>query len=107
VVRGQYRDLHGVATTHVRAEAAVLVTGESVEPPGPASVFTMIWRAGAGGGKAKSGLGAERLISVCEAARDGNAHYFPLVQESRGAVCVYLVSSQNRPDRVAEAFPRQ
>jgi len=42
----------------------------------------------------------KRLISECEAARDGEVHYFPHVQPSRGTACVYLVTSQSRPDRV-------
>jgi hypothetical protein len=42
----------------------------------------------------------KRIISACEAARDGKLHYFPHVQPSRGTVCVYLVTSQSRPDRL-------
>lgn len=42
----------------------------------------------------------KRIISACEAGRDGKLHYFPHVQPSRGTACVYLVTSQNRPDRV-------
>jgi hypothetical protein len=42
----------------------------------------------------------KRIISACEAAKDGELHYFPHVQPSRGTVCVYLVTSQSRPDRV-------
>ena len=42
----------------------------------------------------------KRIISACEAARDGKLHYFPHVQRSRGTACVYLVTSQTRPDRV-------
>jgi hypothetical protein len=42
----------------------------------------------------------KRIISACEAGRDGNLHYFPHVQPSRGTACIYLVTSQSRPDRV-------
>lgn len=42
----------------------------------------------------------KRIISACEAAKDGELHYFPHMQPSRGTVCVYLVTSQSRPDRV-------
>jgi len=42
----------------------------------------------------------KRIIDSCEAARDGQIHYFPHVQKSRGAACVYLATSQSRPDRV-------
>ena len=42
----------------------------------------------------------KRIISACEAGRDGNPHYFSHVQRSRGTACVYLVTSQTRPDRV-------
>jgi len=42
----------------------------------------------------------KRIISACEAAKDGKLHYFPHVQPSRGTVCVYLVTSESRPDRV-------
>src|SRR6266704_3193141 len=42
----------------------------------------------------------ERIISACEAARDGNLRYFPHVQPSRGTACVYLVTPQSRPDRI-------
>jgi hypothetical protein len=42
----------------------------------------------------------KRIISACESARDGQVHYFPHVQRTRGTACVYLVTSQNRPDRV-------
>ncbi len=40
------------------------------------------------------------LISMCEKARDGNVHYFPHVQPSRGAACVYLATPQSREERV-------
>jgi len=40
------------------------------------------------------------LISKCEAAQDGELHYFPHVQATRGTAAVYLVTSQNREDRV-------
>jgi hypothetical protein len=40
------------------------------------------------------------LISKCEAAQDGDIHYFPHVQPSRGTACVYLSTSQSRPERV-------
>lgn len=42
----------------------------------------------------------KRIISACEAGRDGKLHYFPHVQRSRGTACVYLVTSQSRRDRV-------
>lgn len=42
----------------------------------------------------------KRIIAACESARDGQLHYFPHVQKSRGTVCVYLATSQSRPDRV-------
>lgn len=42
----------------------------------------------------------KRIISACEAGRDGKDHYFPHVQPSRGTVSVYLVSSESRPDRL-------
>jgi hypothetical protein len=42
----------------------------------------------------------KRIIAACEAARDGKVHYFPHVQPSRGTACVYLATSQSRPDRV-------
>lgn len=42
----------------------------------------------------------KKLISACEAAKDGKLHYFPHVQPSRGTVCVYLITSQSRPDRL-------
>jgi hypothetical protein len=42
----------------------------------------------------------KRIIEACEAARDGQLHYFPHIQKSRGAACVYLATSQSRIDRV-------
>jgi hypothetical protein len=42
----------------------------------------------------------KRLVLMCEAARDGNVHYFPHVQPSRGTACVYLATQQSRADRV-------
>jgi len=42
----------------------------------------------------------KRIISACEAGRDGKLHYFPHVQRSRGTASVYLVTSESRPDRV-------
>jgi hypothetical protein len=42
----------------------------------------------------------KKIISQCEAARDGQLHYFPHVQPSRGTTCVYLATSQSRPKRV-------
>jgi hypothetical protein len=42
----------------------------------------------------------KKIISTCEAARDGDIHYFPHVQPSRGTACVYLVTSQSRPERI-------
>jgi hypothetical protein len=35
----------------------------------------------------------KKVLSACEAARDGQLHYFPHVQKSRGTACVYLVTS--------------
>jgi hypothetical protein len=43
----------------------------------------------------------KRVLAACQAARDGKVHYFPHVQPSRGAACVYLASQQSRQDRVA------
>jgi len=40
------------------------------------------------------------LISKCEAAQDGQLHYFPHVQASRGTAAVYLATSQSREDRL-------
>ena len=40
------------------------------------------------------------LLSKCEAAQDGELHYFPHVQATRGTAAVYLVTSQSREDRV-------
>jgi hypothetical protein len=34
----------------------------------------------------------KRIIAACEAARNGQVHYFPHVQKSRGTACVYLVT---------------
>lgn len=42
----------------------------------------------------------KRIIAACESARDGQVHYFPHVQKSRGTACVYLVTSQSRQARV-------
>jgi hypothetical protein len=42
----------------------------------------------------------KRIIAACEAALDGQVHYFPHTQKSRGTACVYLVSSLSRVDRV-------
>jgi len=42
----------------------------------------------------------KKIISACEAAKDGKLHYFPHVQPSRGTVCVYLVTSESRSDRL-------
>jgi hypothetical protein len=42
----------------------------------------------------------KRIIDKCEKARDGEIHYFPHVQKSRGTACVYLVSSESRESRV-------
>lgn len=39
------------------------------------------------------------LISKCEAAQDGQLHYFPHIQPSRGTAGVYLATSQSRPER--------
>jgi hypothetical protein len=41
----------------------------------------------------------KRIILACEAAKDGELHYVPHVQPSRGTVCVYLATSQSRADR--------
>src|ERR1700741_1276340 len=43
----------------------------------------------------------KRISAACEAAHDGKVHYFPHVQKSRGTSCVYLVTSQSRPERAA------
>lgn len=42
----------------------------------------------------------KKIISACEAAKDGKVHYFPHVQPSRGTACVYLATSQSRADRL-------
>ena len=42
----------------------------------------------------------KRIIAACEAGKDGQLHYFPHVQPSRGTVCVYLITPQSRPDRI-------
>jgi hypothetical protein len=42
----------------------------------------------------------KRIMAECEAARNGQIHYFPHVQPSRGTVCVYFVSSLGRSERV-------
>ena len=42
----------------------------------------------------------KRIIAECEDASDGELHYFRHIQPSRGACCVYLVTSQNRPERI-------
>lgn len=42
----------------------------------------------------------KKIIAQCEAARDGEIRYFPHVQPSRGTACVYLATSQSRPERV-------
>jgi hypothetical protein len=42
----------------------------------------------------------KKIIAACEAARDGEVHYFPDVQKSRGTACVYLATSQSRQDRL-------
>lgn len=42
----------------------------------------------------------KRIISKCEAARDGEPDWFRHVQPSRGTACVYLVTSQSRPERI-------
>jgi hypothetical protein len=42
----------------------------------------------------------KRIISACEAGRDGKAHYFPHVQPSRGTASVYLITSQSRQNRI-------
>lgn len=42
----------------------------------------------------------KRLISNCEAGRDGKLHYFSHLQRSRGTVGVYLVTSESRSERV-------
>lgn len=42
----------------------------------------------------------KKIISQCEAARDGQLHYFPHVQPSRGTTCIYLATSQSRQKRV-------
>ena len=42
----------------------------------------------------------KKLIAKCEAAGDGKPHYFLHRQPSRGTACVFLATSENRPDRV-------
>jgi hypothetical protein len=42
----------------------------------------------------------KKLIAKCEVARDGKPHYFLHRQPSRGTACVFLVTSESRPDRV-------
>jgi hypothetical protein len=42
----------------------------------------------------------KKIIDKCEIARDGKPHYFSHVQRKRGTACVYLVTSQSRPDRI-------
>jgi hypothetical protein len=42
----------------------------------------------------------KKIIFQCEAARDGNLHYFPHVHPSRGVACVYLATSQSRAERI-------
>ena len=42
----------------------------------------------------------KKIISACEAARDGKPHYFRHVQPSRGVACVYLATSESRPQRL-------
>jgi hypothetical protein len=42
----------------------------------------------------------KRIMAACEAAKDGQIHYFPHVQPSRGTACVYFVSSLERSKRV-------
>lgn len=41
-----------------------------------------------------------RIIAKCEEASDGELHYFRHIQPSREACCVYLVTSQSRPERI-------
>ncbi len=43
----------------------------------------------------------KRLLQKCEAGRDGQPHYFTHRQPSKGTCCVFLVTSDNREDRVA------
>jgi hypothetical protein len=40
------------------------------------------------------------LVGKCEAAQDGELHYFPHIQPTRGTACVYLATSQSRSERV-------
>lgn len=42
----------------------------------------------------------KRIVSMCDAARDGNAHYFPHVHPSRKVASVFLSSSLGRAERV-------
>lgn len=42
----------------------------------------------------------KKVISICDAARDGKPHWFSHFQESRGTVCVYLATSDSRAGRV-------
>lgn len=41
-----------------------------------------------------------KIIAKCTKAKDGELHYFRHIQPSRGASCVYLVTSQSRPERI-------
>jgi hypothetical protein len=42
----------------------------------------------------------KRLFALCEAGRDGDEHYFVHRKPSAGTLCVFLVSSQSRSERV-------
>jgi hypothetical protein len=42
----------------------------------------------------------KRIISECQAARDGEPRYFRHVQPSRGTACVYLITTESRPERL-------
>jgi hypothetical protein len=42
----------------------------------------------------------KRIIAECTEAKDSELHYFRHTQPSRGTCCVYLVTSQTRPERI-------
>jgi hypothetical protein len=42
----------------------------------------------------------KKFVGYCEAARDGELHYFTHTQPSGGTASVYLATKQNRSDRV-------
>jgi hypothetical protein len=42
----------------------------------------------------------KKIVSMCEAAKDTKAHFFPHIQPSRGTACVFLATAQSRPKRI-------